>query len=322
MKNLYFFLLCTAMLLPLQMFSQAPTTPASNLSFSSIDGNRMQINFTRGNGSQRIIIAKEGSPVTAIPSDGTDYLAGAFGTGNEISPGEFVVYKGSSYYSTITGLSPRKTYFFRIFEFNGSNFTTEYLTSSFLEGSESTLTNPSVQTSNIVFSDLMPTKMKLSWTNGNGARRILIARAGSSVDVEPQDLTSYQSYSGGFGDSYYQIGSGNYVLYDGTGSNVNLTNLQPNTTYHFALFEYNGNYGKLYLTSSSPENPAPGAIGIQSTDAYPTENATGMNFRSLDGNRFIFDMDYYTANQSGNGEKKNDHSQSRKRSYSGSGGWG
>src|SRR5690554_2536605 len=105
MKNLYFFLLCSLILLPMQTYAQAPTTPSSNLAISNIDGNSFSVSFTTGNGTQRIIVMKADSPVTAIPADGTDYLAGStFGTGNEIAPGEFVVYEGSSYYASIIGL--------------------------------------------------------------------------------------------------------------------------------------------------------------------------------------------------------------------------
>ncbi|QAA83004.1 BspA family leucine-rich repeat surface protein [Aequorivita sp. H23M31] len=304
MKNLYFFLLCSFILLPVQTFAQAPTVPSSNLSTTNVDGNRYRINFTRGNGDKRIIVMKAGSPVMATPVNGTDYLAGAFGEGNQILPGEYVVYKGSSNYATITGLMPSTTYHFKIFEYNGTDFSTEYLTSSFLEGSQATVTNPSVQANDITFSEIFGSKMKVSWVNGNGAGRILIARANSPVDVEPQDLVTYNSNYAGYGNSYYEIGTGNYVLYSGSANNVNITNLSPNMTYHFALYEYNGSSGKVYLKSTSITNPAPGAIASQATNAYPTENATGMNFRSFDGNRFIFDMDYYTANQSGNGEKR------------------
>src|SRR5690554_2431577 len=245
MKNLYLLLLCSLILLPLQMYSQAPTTPSTNLSFSSIDGNRFYMSFTRGNGTQPIIVMKADSPVTAVPVDGIDYLANTtFGTGNEIAPGEFVVYEGSSYAATVYGLSPSTTYHIKVFEFHGINYNTQYLTSSYLEGSQSTLTNPTIHASDLSFTDVLSSTMRVSWTNGDGSGRILIARADSPVNVEPQDLVNYNATGGGYGNPNYQIGTGNYVLYQGTGTAVNLSNLDPNVTYHFALYEYNGNYGK------------------------------------------------------------------------------
>ena len=74
--------------------AQAPTTPSSNLNFNLFDVNYLRASLTKGDGDKRLIIAKIGSPVTAEPTDGVDYISGDFGLGNEIAPGEFVVYEG------------------------------------------------------------------------------------------------------------------------------------------------------------------------------------------------------------------------------------
>ncbi|MGC1632492.1 MAG: hypothetical protein WA749_10315, partial [Gelidibacter sp.] len=308
MRNLYlikipkfFIFLCAFLAMPMHIYAQAPTTPSSNLSFSSIDGERFNVNFTRGNGARRIIVAKADSPVTAVPVNGTDYLAGAFGVGNQISPGEFVVYKGTAASASITGLTHSKVYHFKVFEFNGSDFSTQYLTANYLQGNQSTLTNPTTQASNITFSNVLGSSMTVNWTRGNGTGRMLIARANNPVNVEPQNLVNYNSTGGGYGSSSYQIGTGNYVLYEGTAASVNISNLDPNTTYHFALYEYNGSSGKVYLISTSATNPALGATASQATSAYPTENTKLMEFGAFDGNSFYFRI---PSNQIGNGEKR------------------
>ena len=220
--------------------AQAPTTPSTNLTFNNIDGNRVRLSFTKGDGVNRIIIAKADSPVTALPSDGVDYIPGAFGSGNEISPGEFVVYEGTGYNNiSITGLNHTTTYHFRIIEFNGGNSTTQYLTSSYLEGNQATLTYPTIQPSNITFSNVLGETMTISWTNGDGNGRILVAREGSPVNIEPNSLVSYNATPGGMHiPSYEIVNSEHYALYQGAGTSANLTNLKPNKTYHFALFEY------------------------------------------------------------------------------------
>jgi len=301
-KNTTFCILfCLSTLCSSFSYAQAPTTSSSNLSVGEIDGNQFRLSLTKGDGEKRIIILKANSQVTAVPIDGTDYLAGAFGTGNEIAPGEFVVYEGNSNTVTITGLMHSTTYYLKIFEFNGSDFSTEYLTSSFLEGNQSTLTNPTIQASNITFSNVLGSSMTVNWTNGDGEGRLLIARANSPVDVEPQDLVNYSHSSSSFGDASNEIGTGNYVLYRGPEVSDLITNLEPNTTYHFALFEYNGNKGKVYLTSTSSTNPTVGATANQITEAYPTRNANALNFGIIDGNR----LSYFSNNsQKGNGEKR------------------
>ena len=260
-------------------FLSTPTNPSTNLTFSSLDGDRMRLNFTRGDGSKRVIIAKAGSAVTAVPVDGIDYLAGSFGEGNQVAPGEFIVYKGTSNYITITGLDHSTEYHFKVFEYNGDNHQTQYLTSSYLEGSQSTLTNPTTQASDITFSEVLGSSMKVSWTNGNGSGRLLIIKEGSAVDVEPEDLANYNyAYPSYFGNSYAEIGTENYTVYQSSGSSTTITNLEPNKTYHFALFEYNGNNGKIYLKSTSSSNPSGPARASQATNAYPTLNSTQMSF--------------------------------------------
>jgi hypothetical protein len=264
---------------PIQVTAQAPTTPSSNLSFSNIDGDRFIARFTRGNGQNRIIIASE-SPVTALPVNGADYLAGNFGLGNEISPGQFVVYKGTADATWLYAFNHSTTYYLKIFEYNGSNFTTEYLTDQILEGSITTLTGPAVQASNLTFTNITGNSMTLNWTKGDGTSRMIVARVDAPVNVEPVDLTNYGA-SSSFGGGT-QISPGNYVIYNGTGTSLNLSNLAPNKTYHFSIFEYNGSDGRIYLR--------PGATGSQLTASAPTLPSTNFSTRSIDGNRFIYEF--------------------------------
>ncbi|MGM0946597.1 MAG: HYR domain-containing protein, partial [Bacteroidota bacterium] len=261
------------------VFAQAPTVSSTNLTFSNLDGDRFIARFTRGNGQNRIIIASE-SPVTAIPVDGADYLAGNFGLGNEISPGQFVVYKGNADATWLYGFNHSTTYYLKIFEYNGSNFTTEYLTDQFLEGSVTTLTGPNIQASNLTFSNVTGNSMTLNWTIGDGTSRMILARVDAPVDGEPVDLSNYGA-SSSFG-SGSQVGAGNYVIYSGSGTSMNLSNLSPNRTYHFSIFEYNGSSGKIYLR--------PGATGNQLTASAPTVPASNFSTRSIDGNRLIYEF--------------------------------
>jgi hypothetical protein len=78
-------------------------------------------------------------------------------------------------------------------------------------------------------------EMNLSWTNGNGSNRIVIARANDPVTNTPVDGVAYTA-NNNYG-SGTAIGSG-FVVYNGNGNSVNITGLQPGTTYYFAVFEY------------------------------------------------------------------------------------
>src|SRR5690606_9705752 len=102
-----------------------------------------------------------------------------------------------------------------------------------------------------------------SWEAGDGQNRIVLARRGGPVNANPVELTAYRAhprveYRGSNSGSV--IGDNNFVVYKGTGSSVSLSEMYPDTTYHFAVFEYNGANGPVYLTT----NPLRGSAGTLS----------------------------------------------------------
>ncbi len=268
-----------------QATTAQPTLNTTNMNFSNLDGDRFYRNISSswyGNGEKRIVIAKAGSPVTAVPIDGSSYSASStFGNGQEIAPGEFVMYSGTGGGDWVYGLQPNTIYYFKVFEFNGEGSETFYLTGNDSEGNppfeanQTTLGTPTVQSSNAFISSRSTTSINISWTNGNGSNRLLIGRQDGPVSVEPEDITNYNSNSGGFYNSNYEIGSsGNYVLYNGTNTNVNITNLLPGQNYHFALFEFNGSNSKLYLRPGYP-------FALETFGERPTLQVSGVEYTNI-----------------------------------------
>jgi len=368
-----------------------PTTAATGLSFSSVGSSSMMLNWTSGNGADRLVLGKSGSAVDSNPSDGTGYTANsAFGSGTQVGTGNFVVYGGSGNSVTVTGLSSSTTYHFAVYEYNGSGSTANYLTTSPATGSQATTapasptisltgslssfgsvavgstsseqsysvsgtaltadisisapagfqisttsgsgfgssvtliheggevastpiyvrftpsstgsasgnithtsagvttqnqavtgfgieTEPTVQASSLLFSSVGSTSMTVSWINGNGSSRIVLARSGGAVNANPADGTSYAA-NAAFG-SGTQVGSGNYVVYSGTGTSVTVTSLTVSTTYHFAVYEFNGSAGTENYLTSTP------AVGNQQTSAPTyTWNQTGSAAWATAGN--------------------------------------
>ena len=88
---------------------------------------------------------------------------------------------------------------------------------------------PTTQASAINFTSKTATTMTVNWTNGNGASRIVLMRSGSAVSSLPFMTIGYTA-NAAFG-SGTQLGTGNYVVYQGTGSSVVVTGLTANTTY-------------------------------------------------------------------------------------------
>lgn len=214
-----------------------PTTQASLFSATDIGTTSMTINYTRGDGDAVLVLAKAGSAVDADPTSGTAYTANTiFGSGDEIGTGNFVVYSGTADNFALTGLDSYTDYHFAFYEYNSVDDC--YLLTSPLTGNASTLcATPATHASNAVFSLITGTSMTITWTNGDGANRIVLVREEGSVNTSPTDNTSYTANTTfGSGD---EIGTGNFVVYNGTGNSVNITNLEGGTRYYFKIFEYN-----------------------------------------------------------------------------------
>lgn len=128
---------------------------------------------------------------------------------------------------------------------------------------------PTIASSNLTVSNTNCKDLFLNFTPGNGTGRMIIAHEGSSVHQLPVNGTSYAANSVfGSGDN---LGSGNYVVYNGSGNSVTVGGLTEGITYYFSVFEYNG-AGNLtsYLTTNPP-------VGSKSSGTYSVNAQAGSN---------------------------------------------
>ena len=225
------------------------TPPSSNASaalFSLIDGNKFSFAWTNGDGAKRMVLMRQGSPVTFVPVNGTEYTANAsFGTGTDLGSGQYVIYNGTQNNVAITNLLPSTTYYFAVYEYNGSAATTTYLTAGALTANRSTATTPAAGVT--ALSGTAGTgSISISWTGGPGNGRIVVMKEGSAVTGLPVTLSKYPANS--IFQNGSQIAAGEYVVYDGSGSGVSVTGLQSNKTYYYSVFEYNGIDAPVYNT--------------------------------------------------------------------------
>jgi hypothetical protein len=253
-----------------------PAAQATGFVFTSFGVDELSFALTPGDGSNRIILVREGSPVDGAPADGSSYNADLdFGSGAEIGSGNYVVYNGNGDNAAITGLDPNKVYYFAVFEYNGSGGTENYLTADPLEANRSTLApEPSASATAEAATGVSPTEMTINWSNGDGNRRIVVFKAGTAVDASPVDGTAYIADNNTY-TSGSQLGTGNYVVYDGAGTSVTVYNLTPGTAYHYAVYEFNGQGDSANYKTASP------ATGSQTTyEEAPSTASSGMSFTS------------------------------------------
>ncbi|MGE5354879.1 MAG: immunoglobulin domain-containing protein [Deltaproteobacteria bacterium] len=251
-----------------------PTVQASELTFTDIWPNQMKLNWINGNGEKRLVVAKCGSEVKGTPQNGLTYLPNScFGLGSTIADGEFIIYNGTGNSATVTGLIPGSIYHFKVLEYNC--YKEQYLNSNTsgnpaYQITPSSCSPPNIQASDISFSDQTDSKVTVKWKNGNGTRRIVVCKMYEPVTKTPVNGKEYQ------GNSIFKcgdyIGPGEYVVYNGNGNSVTVTNLIKGKTYFFRIFEYTC-YPPSYLTSSASGNPNGLTLGI----TFPTINSVIAN---------------------------------------------
>ncbi len=120
-------------------YAAEPTAQVTGLSFSPVSSTGFTINFTpavSGSGTNHLVVVKAASDITADPSDGSSYTADpAFVTGSVIG-GAKVVYNGTGTSVAVTGLSKAIKYFVRIYDFNGSGGSENYLITTPASGNQ------------------------------------------------------------------------------------------------------------------------------------------------------------------------------------------
>lgn len=274
-----------------------PSTHASGVYFDNVTTTSFRVNWTNGNGTTRLVVVRPSGNSVAFPTNGFGvYLASStYGGGTNLGSSNYVVYKGSGSSVTVSGLSLYTGYRVTIFEYDWNIFTgNQYLTSSgYPNEYQSTLdTEPTTAASSATVTSISSTSAYISWTNGNGARRLVSLRAGATNTILPIDGNTYTPNST-FG-SGTNLGSGAYVVYTSTGSGCWVYGLTPETQYTASVFEYNGqSTGQNYKTTGYPSatfysqasEPTAASTDIEFTKV--TENSMTVNWQRGNGVRRI-----------------------------------
>jgi Secretion system C-terminal sorting domain len=97
----------------------SPSTGVSNLSTSLITTNTATLNWTNGNGTNRLVILNAATQVTGSPVAGTSYTANSdYTLAPTFTPGTGkIVYKGTGSSVNLTGLANNTTYYAQVFEY-------------------------------------------------------------------------------------------------------------------------------------------------------------------------------------------------------------
>lgn len=105
--------------------------------------------------------------------------------------------------------------------------------------SQTTITTPATQCSNVTITNITTTSFKINWTLGSGARSLVIVKpASSSVSAPVNGNMGSYSASTVYG-SGTNIGNSNYVIAKSVGgTNVTVTGLTPGVNYEAIVYSY------------------------------------------------------------------------------------
>ncbi len=237
------------------LVSTAPTVGPSGLFIDNETSEGFRVNYTIGNGSGSIVVVSQGAPLNTTPACGqlfSDPTINGFAPNNgrvefniaglPVLGNGKVVYKNydttaSNKMFTVGSLTPNTQFYVYVYEFDSSASGIAYFTGGVATVSLRTLlTPPTVKASNFNAGYVDSTTALLTWTNGNGDGRLVSIKNGVHTS-KPDDLNTYTP-STVFGQGS-DLGTGEFVIYQGTGSSVTVTGLTYNKQYRVSIYEYN-----------------------------------------------------------------------------------
>jgi len=181
----------------------------------------------------------------------------------------------------ITGLSGGTVYYVYSVSEDAAGNATAVTTG---DNATTTCIAPTAQPTLGAFTSITAGALTANWSGGTGLDGVLVvARAGSAVSFVPVSGNNYAGQINANIALATDQGSGNIIVYRGSGTSVTLSNLAASTTYHFAVYAYK-NTADCYLTTSpatgNQVTPAPSGTstltagtGVSTIASIVTSNA-------------------------------------------------
>lgn len=181
-------------------FTWLATTQASAITFPSVWGGELTINWTNGNASKRAVFVKAGSGAITDPVINTTYTASAnwSSKGTQLgASGYYCVYNGTGSSVILTGLSPSVLYTVQVFEYNGTAGKEVYFTTTAANNPNSQLTNGVLPLQWVSFTAKPGNNSNLlEWAtcNETGTKDFIVQHSSNSTNWE---ILGYVTAAGG-----------------------------------------------------------------------------------------------------------------------------
>jgi hypothetical protein len=245
-----------------------PTTQASNISFSNVFSTQMNVSWTNGNGSRRIVYINNTNSFTA-PSNSTDPVANSVYSGS----GQQVIYNGTNNSASVTGLTASTTYYFRVYEANCNGTNSFYQTSTAsnnpIAQATSTTLIPTQRINETFSSVLTPAGWTLTNSNSLLSRVTTVNAYNSTANVGCVKADNFNISTGAVGiletRSFYPTITGDSLKFDVAAAGYGSPYFDS-----LSIFSFNGTtYTRIrgWLTTSGADT---GITSLGSTSEYLT----------------------------------------------------
>ena len=153
-----------------------------------------------------------------------------------------------SFTQTVSGLPAATTIYWKAYGTN--SVSTGY---SALEQFD-TLSEPTVQVTNLATPTIAGRSVRITWTRGNGDGALIVMRLQATGRTDPADGDDYTANPDFTAATSLVGGAGNLVVYKGSGTSVIVTGLTMTTDYQIVAYEYAGTGAAIdYLLTAAPE---------------------------------------------------------------------
>lgn len=124
----------------------APTTQSSDITFANTTTSSSDVNWTAGNGSNRLVYMNSSNSFTD-PADGGSFPAANTTWANS---GQQLIYNGSGSTVSVSSLAANTTYWFRVYDYNCSGSNSKFNTGTATDNPQSLLTPVPASTASVV----------------------------------------------------------------------------------------------------------------------------------------------------------------------------
>ncbi len=261
-----------------------PSTQASGLMVSNLSSTTADLSWTNGNGLGRIVLIREGSAVTATPTNNTTYTANAaYGSGSDLGGGQYVLYAGAANSVSVTGLTPGETYHFAVFEYNCAAGGELYLTTSPPTNNGTTVPE---NVSGFDYTCITNNSVTLSWTLPSSTYDglVVFVEQGSAPGNPTLDANGYINANSNFlfAPNY---GAGRRLAYKGAGSSLTITGLTTGLSYTVKVFVYKNNTGTVW-SSGSQRTLTTGLNNVRDLNGIPGDGTATIRWTNPDAGCF------------------------------------